>query len=94
MPDGKAALDKLAKNAYDLISTDLKMPGMSGIELYEVIKKKHPDLAEKILFITGDVMTANTHDFLASTRRPYLIKPFDSKDITDVIEKVMGENNR
>jgi hypothetical protein len=41
------------------------------------------------MFITGDVMTADTRDFLVSTGRPYLIKPFDSKDIKDTIEKVL-----
>ncbi len=91
--DGKAGLDKLAKNAYDLIFTDLKMPGMSGIELYEAIKKKHPNSAKKVIFITGDVMTANTRDFLASTERPYLVKPFESKDVTGVIEKVLAGND-
>jgi CheY-like chemotaxis protein/two-component sensor histidine kinase len=90
VPDGKAALDKLAKNTYDLIFTDLKMPGMSGRELYEAIKKKHPNSAEKVVFITGDVMTRDTTKFLVSTGRPYLVKPFDSKDIKDVIEKVLG----
>jgi CheY-like chemotaxis protein len=88
--DGKTALGKLAKNVYDLLLADLKMPGMSGRELYEAIKKKNPNLAERTVFITGDAMTAETHDFLASIGRPYLIKPFDSKDITGVIEKVLG----
>jgi CheY-like chemotaxis protein/anti-sigma regulatory factor (Ser/Thr protein kinase) len=88
--DGKAGLDKLAKNAYDLIFTDLKMPGMSGRELYQAIKKQHPNSAEKVVFITGDVMTAKTRDFLASTGRPYLIKPFDSKDMANVMEKVLA----
>ena len=92
--DGKAALGKLAKNTYNLIFTDLKMPGMSGRELYEAMKKKYPNSAERIVFITGDVMTAETHDFLASTGRPYLVKPFDSKDITGILEKVLAGSNR
>ena len=92
--DGKAALAKLAKNTYDLIFTDLKMPGMSGREFYEAMKKKHPNSAKRVVFITGDVMTAETHDFLASTGRPYLVKPFDSKDITGIIEKVLAGNSR
>ena len=91
---GKAALGKLAKNTYDLIFTDLKMPGMSGRELYKAIKKKHPNSAEKVVFITGDFMTADTHGLLASTGRLYLVKPFDSKDIKDVIEKVLAGNNK
>jgi PAS domain S-box-containing protein len=88
--DGKAGLDKLAKNAYDLIFTDLKMPGMSGRELYQAIKKQHPNSAEKVVFITGDVMTAKTRDFLVSTGRPYLVKPFDAKDMAGVMEKVLA----
>jgi DNA-binding NarL/FixJ family response regulator len=67
---------------------------MRGIELYQAIKKKHPNSAKKIIFITGDVMTANTRDFLASTGRPYLIKPFDSKDVTDIIEKALAGSDR
>jgi CheY-like chemotaxis protein len=90
--DGKAALDKLVKNVYDLLLADLKMPGMIGRELYEAMKKKYPNLAERIVFITGDAMTSDTHDFLVSTGRPYLVKPFDSKDIEDVIEKVLAGN--
>lgn len=91
--DGKVALAKMAKNVYDLFLVDLKMPGMSGRELYKTVKKKYPDVAKKVVFITGDVMTADTQNFLASTGRPYLIKPFDFKDITNVIEQVLAGNN-
>ncbi|MBN2462028.1 MAG: response regulator [Dehalococcoidia bacterium] len=92
--NGNDALGKLANNIYDLLLFDLKMPGMSGRELYEAVKKKHPNSAKRVVFITGDVMTADTRDFLASTGRPYLIKPFDSKDIAGVIEKVLtGQNS-
>lgn len=83
----------MAKNVYDLFLVDLKMPGMSGRELYKTVKKKYPDVAKKVVFITGDVMTADTQNFLASTGRPYLIKPFDFKDITNVIEQVLAGNN-
>ncbi len=58
------------------------------------MQKKYPDFAEKIVFITGDVMTADTQNFLASTGRPYLIKPFDFKDIMGTVEKVLAGNNR
>jgi PAS domain S-box-containing protein len=90
VPDGKAALNRLTKNSYDLLIFDLKMPGVSGRELYETMKKNQPKLAERIVFITGDVMSPGTHDFLVSTGRPYLIKPFDSEDIIGVIDKVFN----
>jgi FixJ family two-component response regulator len=51
-------------------------------------------MAQSVVFITGDVMIGDTTKFLTSTGRPYLVKPFDSTDITDVIEKVLSGNNR
>jgi len=92
--NGKDALGKLTSNVYKLLLFDLKVPGMGGRELYEVVKKKHPNSTKRIVFITGDVMTADTHDFLVSTGRPYLIKPFNSKDIKDVVDKVLTGQKR
>ncbi len=89
---GRAALDNMAENFYDLLLFDIKMPGMTGIELYETTKKKYPNLAERVVFITGDTMTASTNKFLAKTDRPYLIKPFDSKDVINIIEKTLGDS--
>ena len=88
---GEDTLDKLAKKVYDLLLVDLKMPGMGGRELYETIKKKYPSLAKKVVFITGDVMTADSQDFLASTGRLYLVKPFDFDEVTNIIEKALAE---
>ncbi len=88
--NGKAALRKLAENVYDLLIDDLKMSGLSGRELYEIMKKSHPNMAKRGVFITGDVVTADTHDFLVSTGKPYLSKPFNRREIIDVINKALG----
>jgi len=89
-PDGKAALSKLAKNAYDLLIVDLKMFGLSGRKLYETLNKEQPDTANKIVFITGDTMTEETNDFLASSGRPYLAKPFNPDELIDIVEKELA----
>ncbi|MBM3141439.1 MAG: response regulator [Chloroflexi bacterium] len=89
--NGKAALAKLAKNVYDLLIVDLKMSGLSGRELYEIMKKSHPNMAKRVVFITGDVVTADTHDFLVSTGKPYLSKLFNPREIIDIIEKALGK---
>ena len=90
VPDGKAALSELTKNDYDLLIVDLKMFGLSGRKLYETLNKEQPDTANKIVFITGDTMTEETNDFLVSSGRPYLAKPFSPNDIIDIVEKELA----
>ena len=88
---GKAALAMLHEKGYDLLVADLKMSGVSGIELYETLKKKSPDMADRTVFITGDTMTEETNDFLASTGRPFLAKPFTPIEFLEIIERALAE---
>ncbi len=49
--DGRNALEKAKRSPFDLLVTDLRMPGMDGIELTKAIRKIHPDIA--VLWITA-----------------------------------------
>ncbi|MBI3448046.1 MAG: response regulator [Acidobacteria bacterium] len=73
---GAIALKKLEKERYDLIISDLKMPGMSGQELYERVRHLDERLARRIIFSTGDVVSSDTRAFLEKTGNAYLQKPF------------------
>jgi two-component system NtrC family sensor kinase len=86
---GKAALAKLHEKGYDLLVADLKMSGLSGMDLYETLKNTRPDMADRTVFITGDTMTEETNDFLASSGRPYLAKPFTPMEFLEVIENAL-----
>ena len=55
-PDGKIAQDMIEKEEYGLCLIDMRTPGMSGMELYQWITEKHPDLANGVIFTSGDVM--------------------------------------
>jgi DNA-binding response OmpR family regulator len=74
--DAQEAWRKLADMEYDCILLDLKMPGMSGQQLYELMEDSRSDLTSKIIFITGDTMSPETRDFLSRTGNPSLSKPF------------------
>ena len=82
----KAGLKKIAENSYDLCMIDIKMPGTSGKEMYMTMKRKYPRSAKRVVFMTGDTTTPSTQDFLDSTGRPYLSKPFDSKKIASLVK--------
>lgn len=73
---GEAALEIISRQSFDLILTDIKMPGMTGFELHQHIKQRDPHLAQRIIFITGDTITASTQARLAQTGNPYIAKPF------------------
>jgi signal transduction histidine kinase/CheY-like chemotaxis protein len=78
---GAQALGLLQRERYDLVITDLKMPGMSGPQLREEILRLAPGLAGRILFSTGDVANASTRRFLEETGSACLTKPFRLADL-------------
>jgi CheY-like chemotaxis protein len=87
----KIVKDKLnAGERYDAILLDIRMPGMSGIELYSHIIENMPVLKGKIIIITGDVMGPDIKDFLTKNNLPYLVKPFDIKLLKEKINEIIG----
>jgi len=87
--DAKRALTKLDKNGYDLFIIDLKLPRVSGMRLYEIMKERDPSSVERVMFITGDAITPSTQDFLDSAGRPYLTKPFNPKEAVELVEEML-----
>jgi CheY-like chemotaxis protein len=87
--DGRAALEKLRAQTYDLILSDLRMPGLDGPELYEAIKRDHSHLLGRVIFLTGDELSPDITAFLEGARVPYLNKPFTLKEIRRVLQQVL-----
>jgi len=79
--DGREALKRITQNGYDLIMLDVKLPGLSGSELYERIRQTSLSLSRRVVFITGDIMAADTESFLNRTKVPFIPKPFNIKQL-------------
>jgi two-component system, cell cycle response regulator len=82
--DAESALTLLAQDPYDLVISDIVLPGMNGIELLRRIKELHPNL--DVILMTA---YANMETVLAALDAgvyDYLIKPFDNLD--DVLHKI------
>ena len=86
---GSVALRKLTNDHYDVIISDLKMPGMSGQELYKQVASQNSALARRIIFSTGDVVSTETREFLESCGNTYLQKPFEIEMIRQAVMAAM-----
>ena len=92
--DGNEAMEKLNVEKYDLIISDLKMPGgYTGDKLYKFIKRVNRHLASRIIFITGDVISPETRNFLKSTGNFYLEKPFLPESLIKMVNDLMIVSN-
>jgi two-component system NtrC family sensor kinase len=89
--NGRIALGMIEQKNYDLIISDVKMPEMSGAEFYAAIKRKGAALERRVVFVTGDLMNPETLQFVESTGRPWLGKPFDIESITKTISDCLSE---
>jgi PAS domain S-box-containing protein len=77
-PGGREALDLLKRDeAFDVVLCDLMMPGMSGMELFESVRTRDSNLVGHFIFMTGGAPPPHIRDFVASTGRAWLEKPFD-----------------
>jgi PAS domain S-box-containing protein len=85
--DAGEALAKLESTSYDIVLMDIRMPGMSGMELYARVIDKHPKLTGKVIFMTGDSSDLTTRAFLEQNKLTFLTKPFD---IETLLKKVNG----
>jgi len=85
---GQAALGRLKRRRYDVVLSDLRMPGLDGPELYLRLQKQHPPLAERVAFVTGDTLSPDIKGFLERCGRPYIEKPITPADVRELVAKV------
>ncbi len=83
--DGADALERALAEPFDVIICDLRMPRLGGRELYQSLVQRHPQVAERIIFATGDTVRGDTLHFLEHLGRPYLHKPFTLAELRSVL---------
>ncbi len=86
--DGREALVQLAMgNEYDVILLDVHMPKMSGIGVYKRASLFSPEIAKRIVFVSGGT-TSEEADFLASIPNEHVRKPVPLATLLEVVERV------
>lgn len=87
--NGTSALAYLEKTRYDLILCDMRMPDLNGTELYWKVMEKDPEMAKRIIFTTGDVVSPSTRQFFEETSAVYLAKPFELKQLVEYVHHIL-----
>ncbi len=88
--DGEEAMARLEGGQYDVIISDLKMPRMDGIQLFGALRKRHAEMAGRIMFVTGDVIGTDAERFLADSGCRWLAKPFRLSELLRLAKEVIG----
>jgi CheY-like chemotaxis protein len=70
---------------FDLILSDLMMPGMTGMELFAQLQRAAPDQAQAMVFMTGGAFTPQSRAFLDEVPNPRLEKPFDAMRVVGMV---------
>ncbi len=86
--DGGDALRVLRRERFDVIVSDVRMPGMSGGEFLERLRREHPAMVNRLIFTTGDTFASDTSSLLRDAGVPSLVKPYDFAKLEGVVRKV------
>ena len=89
---GVEALERLKSDRFLGVISDMRTPGgVDGADVHTWIAKNRPELAARMLFITGDTVNEETAATLRRTGVPYIEKPFRVQQLLAAIEKIMGK---
>ncbi len=88
--NGREALDRVAREPFDLIISDIKMPVMGGSELHRQLRDRGSPLARRMIFITGDTVAPETRDFLQTVENEVLAKPFRLRDVRETVRRALA----
>jgi signal transduction histidine kinase/CheY-like chemotaxis protein len=90
----RRALVMIERTAYDAVIADVKMPELSGQELYGRVCQIRPEMARRFIFITGDIDGEDTRQFLDQSRCSYFMKPFNLERLTAAVDMLTGQAGR
>jgi two-component system NtrC family sensor kinase len=83
---GSAAMTAARAESFDAVLLDMRMPDVSGKQVFEHWQSDQPELARRVVFLTGDIVSEDLQQFLAATGRPFIAKPFELDAVLRVLQ--------
>jgi CheY-like chemotaxis protein len=87
--NGQIAKEMSDKKEYDLYFSDIRTPGMNGIDFFNYLKSKYPQFVERVIFTTGDILSGDVKKFLQDSAVPFLPKPFTPDELRTIVRQVI-----
>jgi two-component system NtrC family sensor kinase len=87
---GRAAVTAIGAGTFAAVVSDLRMPGFSGMDLFNWAQRERPELVPRFVFTSGDTLSGESGTFLARAGRPVLQKPFELAALREVLTEVSG----
>jgi len=81
---GERALEEMARQLYDVVLLDMRMPAMSGLEALAAMKKSHPDA--EVIMLTGHASVDTAREIIRLGGSEYLLKPCPLEEVIAKIE--------
>ena len=88
--NGIEALQKLERQRYDLIITDLHMPKLDGSGFYRELGRRKLHSLKRIIFLTGTTGVSEEHRFVQESGVPVLLKPFNVSDLIELVRRLLS----
>ena len=95
--NGASALDLLShdddlpdRTRFSLVVSDLRMPGVNGMELYDRLKSERPEVLRRLVFSTGDVVSEEAAALVRATDCVVLQKPFELATLRALINRMVA----
>jgi len=85
---GAEALERVRAERYAAVICDLRMPGLSGIALFDQLQQAAPGLAGRILVASGDLSQPDTTVFLKRSGAPALLKPYGIRELLEAVGRM------
>ena len=87
--ESESAARQAERESYDLLICDLRMQGVDGQMIYQTLLQRQNPLRERVLFVTGDVLSPRTQKFLERYGLPHVAKPFRMEELSHAVKEVL-----
>jgi DNA-binding response OmpR family regulator len=87
--NGLFALKQIDEHRYDLLISDIRMPGLDGPGLLRDLQRHHPEMVPRLIFVSGETFTPGVQAFLAHSGIPTMSKPVSMQALRRFVQTML-----